>query len=281
LTPQWQPDKFEASQPQEGEHTMKLDGKVAIITGSSRGIGKQIALTFAREGAKIAVVARTEREGTSKLPGTIHQTVAEIRALGGTAIPVRTDLTVDADIENMAKRVLEEWGRIDILVNDAAANLNAFVIDLPVKYWDLMMKVNLRGTFLCTKAILPTMIAQKSGNIICMTSIAAKRRAPPGEVCYSITKAGIELFAWGLAQEVKQYNIAVNDLYPTGGVLTDGYKTVFAKRGITEETLRNMKQPEQIAEAALWLAQQTGETFTGHSVNDDEVKALSEKANIQ
>jgi citronellol/citronellal dehydrogenase len=260
---------------------MKLDGKVAIITGSSRGIGKQIALTFAREGAKIAVVARTEKEGTSKLPGTIHQTVAEIRALGGIAIPVRTDLTVDVDIENMAKRVLEEWGRIDILVNDAAANLNAIIVDLPVKYWDLMMKVNLRGTFLCTKAVLPTMIKQKGGNIICMTSIAAKRRAPPGEVCYSITKAGIELFCWGLAQEVKEHNIAVNDLYPTGGVVTDGYKTVFAKRGITEETLRNMKQPEQIADAVLWLAQQTAGTFTGHSVNDDEVKALSEKSLIK
>ena len=257
---------------------MKLDGKVAIVTGSSRGIGKQIALTFAREGAKVAVVARTEKEGTSRLPGTIHQTVAEIRALGGTAIPVRTDITVDEDIENMAKRVLAEWGRIDILVNDAAANLNAMIVDLPVKYWDLMMKVNLRGTFLCTKAVLPTMIKQKSGNIICMNSIASKRRAPPGEVCYSITKAGIELFCWGLAQEVKEHNIAVNDLYPTGGVLTDGYKTVFAKRGITEESMRRMKTPEQIAEAALWLAQQSGETFTGHSVNDDEVKELSEKA---
>jgi len=255
---------------------MKLDGKVAIVTGSSRGIGKQIALTFAKEGAKVAVVARTEKEGTSKLPGTIHQTVAEIRAAGGTAIPVRTDLTVDADIENMAKRVLEEWGRIDILVNDAAANLNAYVIDLSVKYWDLMMKVNLRGNFLCAKAVLPTMIAQKSGSIICMSSVAAKRKAPPGEVCYSITKVGIEFFAWGLAQEVQQHNIAVNDLYPTGGVATDGFKTVFAKRGVSEDMLARMKTPQQIADAALWLAQQTGATFTGHSVNDDDVRAFIE-----
>jgi citronellol/citronellal dehydrogenase len=258
---------------------MKLEGKVAIITGSSRGIGRQIALTLAKEGAKIAIVARTEEEGKSKLPGTIHQTVADIRALGGTAIAVRTDITVDADIENMAKRVLEEWGRIDILVNNAAANLNAFVVDLPVKYWDLMMRVNLRGTFMCTKAVLPSMIERKSGNIICMTSIAAKRQAPPGEVCYSITKAGIELLAWGLAQEVKPYNIAVNDLYPTGGVTTDGFKRVFAKHNLPEELLKSMKTPEQIAEAALWLAQQTGETFTGRSVNDDEVRAFREKAN--
>jgi citronellol/citronellal dehydrogenase len=259
---------------------MKLEGKVAIITGSSRGIGKQIALTFAQQGAKIAVVARTEEESKSKLPGTIHQTVAEIRARGGTAIPIRTDITVDSDIENMATRVLEEWGRIDILVNNAAANLNAFVVDLPVKYWDLMMRVNLRGTFLCAKAVLPAMIEQKSGNIICMTSIAAKRQAPPGEICYSITKAGIELFAWGLAQEVKPFNIAVNDLYPTGGVKTDGFKTVFAKHNLPEDLLKSMKTPQQIAEAALWLAQQTAETFTGHSVNDDEIRILSQKTNL-
>ena len=253
---------------------MKLEGKVAIVTGSSRGIGKAIALQFAREGAKVAIIARTEKEGESKLPGTIYQTADEIRALGGVALPIRTDLTVDEDIENMAKHVLAEWSRIDILVNNAAANKNDMVVDLAVKYWDLMMKINLRAMFLCTKAVLPTMISQKSGSIICLSSVAAKRKAPPGEVCYSITKVGIEFFAWGLAQEVKQHNIAVNDLYPTGGVATDGFKTVFAKRGVTDEILKKMKTPEQIATAALWLAQQNAQTFTGHSVNDDEVKEL-------
>lgn len=249
---------------------MKLAGKVAIITGSSRGIGKTIAVTLAREGAAVVIAARTEKEG-GKLPGTIYQTADEIRAFGGRALPIKTDITVDEEVENMAKRTLEEFGRIDILVNDAAANFNSTILDLSIKRWDLMMRVNLRGTFLCTKAVLPTMVAQRSGNIICLTSIAAKRRAPPGEVCYSITKAGIELFCWGLAQEVKQYNIAVNDLYPEGGVATEGYKVVFQKT-ITEETLRRMKKPEEIAEAALWLATQDASTFTGRSVNDEEVK---------
>ena len=260
---------------------MKLDGKVAIVTGSSRGIGKAIALQFAREGAKVAVVARTEKEGESKIPGTIHQTANEIRAFGGVALPIRTDLTVDEDIENMVRHVLSEWGRIDILVSNAAANKNDMVVDLAVKYWDLMMKINLRALFLCTKAVLPTMIKQKSGNIICMSSVAAKRKAPPGEVCYSITKVGIEYFAWGLAQEVKQHNIAVNDLYPTGGVATDGFKIVFAKRDVTGEILKKMKTPEQIAEAALWLAQQNAQTFTGHSVNDDEVRELAARDKMQ
>ncbi|HEY42232.1 MAG TPA: SDR family NAD(P)-dependent oxidoreductase [Dehalococcoidia bacterium] len=255
---------------------MKLDGKVAIVTGGSRGIGKQICLTFAREGAAVVVVARTEKEGQSRLPGTIHQTVEEIRASGGRAIPVRTDITVDEDVERMARMAIEEFGRVDILVNDAAANVNSSIADLPIKRWDLMMRVNLRGTFICTKAVLPAMMAQRSGNIICMTSIAAKRQAPPGEVCYSITKAGIELFCWGLAQEVKEYNIAVNDLYPTGGVTTDGFNEVFRNRTFSEEELKRRKTPEQIAEAALWLAQQDASTFTGHSVNDDEVRAFIE-----
>jgi len=251
---------------------MKLAGKIAIVTGSSRGIGKQIALAFAREGAAVAVVARTEKEG-GKLPGTIHQTAEEIRVLGGRALPIRTDITVDEDAERMAQRTLDEFGRIDILVNDAAANFNSTVADLTIKRWDVMMRVNLRGTFICTKAVLPTMMAQRSGNIICMTSIAAKRMAPPGEVCYSITKAGIELFCWGLAQEVKEYNIAVNDLYPAGGVATDGFKAVFRNVDLSGSAVEKMKTPEEIAEAALWLATQSASTFTGRSVNDEEVRS--------
>lgn len=249
---------------------MKLEGKTAIVTGGSRGIGKQICLTLAREGANVAVVARTENEG-GRLPGTIHQTVKEIEAAGGRALAVRTDITVDEDVERMAHTCLEEFGRIDILVNDAAANFNATVNDLTIKRWDVMMSVNLRGTFICTKAVLPTMIEQKSGNIIAMTSIAAKRGAPPGEVCYAITKTGIELFCWGLAKEVKEHNIAVNDLYPTGGVATDGFKEVFKHQNLSEDVLKRMATPEQIAEAALWIAQQDAASFTGNSVTHDEV----------
>ncbi|MEE9436875.1 MAG: SDR family NAD(P)-dependent oxidoreductase [Candidatus Adiutricales bacterium] len=255
---------------------MKLEGKVAIVTGGSRGIGKQICLTLAREGAAVVVAARTEKEG-GKLPGTIHQTAEEIRSTGGRALPVRTDLTVDSDVESMVQTTLDEFGRIDILVNDAAANFNATVSDLTIKRWDVMMGVNLRGTFLCTKAVLPAMMAQKSGNIMAMTSVAAKRQAPPGEVCYSITKTGIELFCWGLAKEVKEYNIAVNDLYPKGGVATDGFKEVFKHRDLGEDILSRMKTPEQIAEAALWIVQQDADTFTGRSVNDDEVRELMAK----
>lgn len=252
---------------------MKLAGKTAIVTGGSRGIGKQICLTLAREGANVVVAARTEAAG-SRLPGTIHQTVQEIQQQGGTALAVRTDITVDQDVEQMVESCLSEFGRIDILVNDAAANFNSTVHDLTIKRWDLMMNVNLRGTFICSKAVLPTMIAQKSGNIIAMTSIAAKRRAPPGEVCYAITKSGIELFCWGLAKEVKEFNIAVNDLYPTGGVATDGFKEVFKEKNFGQDMLDQMSTPDEIAEAALWLVQQDAHSFTGNSVTHDEVHEL-------
>ncbi|MCP4751339.1 MAG: SDR family NAD(P)-dependent oxidoreductase [Proteobacteria bacterium] len=254
---------------------MKLDGKIAVVVGGSRGIGKEICKALAGEGAAVAVVARTEKEG-GKLPGTIHRTVDEIRSSGGRALPVRADITVDEDVQGMVQRVLDEYGRIDILVCVAAANFNSLVADLPVKRWDLMMRVNLRGTFICTQAVLPTMMAQRSGNIVCMTSIAAKRMAPPGEICYSITKSGIELFCWGLAKEVKEYNIAVNDLYPTGGVTTDGFRMVFKDKNLGDDILKFMKSPEQIAEAALWMVQQDADTFTGRSVNDDEVRAFME-----
>ena len=248
---------------------MKLAGKVAIVTGGSRGIGKEIALIFAKEGARIVVAARTETEG-GRLPGTIYQTAREIEALGGQALPIRTDITQDEDVDNMIKKTLQQFGRVDILVNNAAANFNSRIIDLPVKRWDLLFRVNLRGTFLCTQGVLPYMMEQKSGNIICMTSPAAKRRFPPGEVAYAITKTGIELFCWGLAQEVKDYNIAVNDLYPAKAVDTDGSRVIFGER---DPSL--LKKPEEIAEAALWLAMQDARSFTGRSVSDDEVRELA------
>ncbi len=249
---------------------MQLVGKVAIVTGSSRGIGKAVALILAREGAAVVVAARTEKE-KEDMPGTIYQTADEIRALGGRALPVKTDITSDEDVERMAQRTIAEFGRIDILVNNAAANYNSSIADLPVKRWDVMMQVNLRGTFICTKAVLPMMITQHRGNIVCLTSIAAKRMAPPGEVCYGITKAGIEFFCWGLAQEVKQYNIAVNDIYPAGLVTTDGMKAAFRNVKLSDDLVRTMKNPREIAEAILWLATRDA-SFTGHSVSDEEVK---------
>jgi citronellol/citronellal dehydrogenase len=127
---------------------MSLEGKVAIVTGSSRGIGKAIALALAEEGVDIVAAARTTDANPVSLPGTVDTTAAEVRALGRRAIGVRMDLTKEEDIEEMMRKTLEEFGRVDILVNNAGISFNGTILELPVKRWDLVMNVNLRGAYL-------------------------------------------------------------------------------------------------------------------------------------
>jgi len=198
-----------------------LGGKVALVTGSSRGIGKAIAIDLARAGAKVAIAARTEAEQQSKLPGTIHATVEEIRAFGGEAMPARLDITREDDVAAMVKAVEDKYGKVDILVNNAGITTPESFMDLTVKKWDLLMSVNLRGTFLCTKAVLPGMIEQRSGNIINISSVAGNV-VIKGSIVYGVTKAALERFTLGLAREMRKHNIAVNalrlDLTATEGV---------------------------------------------------------------
>ena len=128
---------------------MKLEDKVAVVTGASRGIGKGIARALAFEGAMVVVAARTEDKG--KLPGTIHQTVEEIRSQGGHAVAVKTNLVREEEIDNLIKKTLDDYGRIDILVNNAGVNTLENLLETSTKRWDLIMSVNLRSTFLCSK----------------------------------------------------------------------------------------------------------------------------------
>jgi len=144
---------------------MRLSGNVAVVTGSSRGIGKAIAVGLAREGADIVVASRTEIEN-ERLPGTIYKTADEVRALGRRALPVRCDVTSEQSINDMVVKALAEFGRIDILVNNAGVAYPYPLVETPLKRWELMLKVNLTGAFLCIKAVLPKMIEQNSGSII-------------------------------------------------------------------------------------------------------------------
>jgi len=201
----------------------KLAGKVAIVTGSSRGIGKAIALEMARAGAKVAVAARTEAERQSKLPGTIHATVDEISAFGGEAMPVRLDITCEDDVEAMVSAVTDKYGKVDILVNNAGITTPESFVDLTAKKWDLIMAVNLRGAFLCTRAVLPGMIERRSGSIINISS-AAGNVLIKGSIAYGVTKAGLERFTLGLAKEMRKHNIAVNALR-LGLTVTEAVRT--------------------------------------------------------
>ncbi len=190
----------------------RLSGKVSVVTGASRGLGKAMAIALAREGASVAVAARTVKEGQTSLPGTIHETVREIGKLGGEAIAVRCDVTREEDAEALINQANREFGPVDILINNAGITIPEPFLKLTAKKWDLVMNVNLRGTFLCTKAVLPQMVERKSGHIINLSSVLARRVR--FSIPYGATKAAIERLTLGLAREMKKHNVAVNALCP-------------------------------------------------------------------
>lgn len=243
---------------------MQLEGKVAIVTGGSRGIGKAMALALAREGATVVVAGRTESQ-SAFLEGTLADTVAEIERGGGRALAVRTDVTRDADVEALVSKTLDSFGRIDVLVNNAGINLLADLVDLPMRRWDLILNVNLRGTVLCTKLALPAMIERKRGSIINISSIMG-RRAAPGWVAYGVSKAAIERFSEALAEEVKQHNIAVNCLLPAAEVVTPGFSYV-----MKDIDKSHWASPEIMAKALVYLATLDAAAFTGQVVTDVEL----------
>lgn len=244
---------------------MKLANKVAIVTGASRGLGRTIAITLAKEGASVAVVARSEKSGDHFLPGTIADTAAQIEALGGQALAIRTDLTKEEEVRAMVAQTKERFGHIDILVNNAAINFVAPVHELSVRRWDLVLSVGLRAVFLCCQAVLPTMMEQRSGSIINISSILGKRAIPYWSA-YCTSKAGVEHFTRVLAQEVKQYNIAVNSLAPASTVVTEGFSWVMGEGDKSE-----WDPPEVMGRAAAFLATLDANTFTGEIVTDREL----------
>src|SRR3990170_2403766 len=147
-----------------------LSGQVAVVTGASRGIGRAIAVEFARAGADVVVTARTSEAVPSKLPGTVEETARQVEALGRRALAISADVTNEEQVQAMASRTLEEFGQVDILVNNAGISFPAPFHQTPLKRWDLVMNVNLRGPVMCTQAFLPSMMERRSGSIINVSS---------------------------------------------------------------------------------------------------------------
>lgn len=256
---------------------MSLSGKVAIVTGSSRGIGKAMALGLAREGAAVVVAARSETERPSA-PGTIYATTAEIEALGGKALPVRCNVREEESIYAMAQRAIDAFGRIDALVNNAGVGTYRPFLEATVKEWDLVMDINLRAAFICCKAVAPVMVDQGGGSIVNISSHAAANifsstlNADQGtEIAlmgqaYGAAKAGLERFTWGLAAELGRYNIAVNALKPLRPVLTEGFQ---AQR--PDADFSTWATPEDMVKAAVFLAQQDARGLSGAVVTAEEI----------
>ena len=249
--------------------SMKLRDAIVVVTGASRGIGRAAALALAREGADIVCAARSTEAAPSRLPGTIEETVREVEALGRRALAVACDVSRDEDVEELALRTLDHFGRIDCLVNNAAVNSWEQFADISIKRWDLVLKVNLRGTVLATKAFLPRMIQQRSGRIINVSSGATtdlEIAAELGIIPYAVSKVAIETLTEGLALELRPRGIAVNCLRIETSVVTEGARLLNPDADYSD-----WETPEGAAEALLWLATQEP-SYTAHVVTIAETR---------
>jgi len=220
---------------------MKLKDKVAVITGAGRGIGKAIALACAREGAKVAICARTGSE--------VEQTAKEIRLIKTEAEGWVCDVSVEQSVKEFINNVIEKFGRIDILVNNAGVMTRPVPTpELEVKKWDYTMAVNLRGPFLMCQAVLPIMMKQRSGSIINVSSMIG-RGAYPNFIAYATSKWGLEGFTQTLAAEVRSSHIRVNSVEP--GVVA------------TKLTGYSGSKPESVTEVFVYLASDDAKGVTG------------------
>lgn len=230
---------------------MKLQDKVAVITGGGRGIGKAIALAYAREGAKLAVCARTASE--------VEETAKEIRLIKAEAEGWVCDVSVEESVKELIKNVVEKFGRIDILVNNAGVMTRPVpTTELEVKKWDYTMAVNLRGPFLMCQAVLPIMIKQKSGSIINVSSMIG-RGAYPNFIAYATSKWGLEGFTQTLAAEVRSSHIRVNSVEP--GVVA------------TKLTGYSGSKPEYVTEVFVYLASDEAKHVTGKMLSSSGWKS--------
>jgi NAD(P)-dependent dehydrogenase (short-subunit alcohol dehydrogenase family) len=234
----------------------KLENRTAIVTGASRGIGKAMALAFGREGANVVAIARTTE--------SIEAVAEEIRGMGMRALEVTADLSVETDIERIAHETRSRFGRIDILVNNAAIiHPRIDLVNFDSSLWRKVIDVNLTGTALLTKAVLPSMIENRFGKIINIASIGG-RKGGKSRSAYRVTKAGLISLTESVAAEVKDYGIDVNSICP-GGVDTEGYREAFGSRG-REENPKLMK-PEDIAALGVFLVSEASWAITGTAID--------------
>jgi citronellol/citronellal dehydrogenase len=238
-----------------------LANRVAIVTGSSRGIGRAIALGLARDGCNIVVAAKSV-ESSERLPGSIFTVAREVEAAGAQALPIRVDVRDSDQIEAMVARAMERFGQVDILINNAGALWWEPMAETPVKRFDLVMQVNVRAAFLAARAVLPGMIDRRWGHIINMSPPIDPQIAP-GKIAYCISKFGMTLLTFGLAEEARDYNIAVNSLWPT--TIIESQASINWGLGKREM----WRKPDILVDCVTRIVQKEPSEITGQAILDE------------
>jgi citronellol/citronellal dehydrogenase len=245
---------------------VSLRGKTVFITGATRGIGREIALRCARDGANVVVTGKTS-EPHPKLAGTIHTVAREIEAAGGRALPVQLDVR-DADAVAVAvKQAVATFGGIDCLVNNASAIALTGTLDTPVKRLDLMLAVNLRGTFVCSQACIPHLGKAPNPHILTISPpLNMKPRWFKDHVAYTMAKYGMSMCTLGMAEELRGFGIAVNSLWPRTTIATAAIEVHFP-----EAILKASRKPAIMADAAYAILNRGSRSATGNFYIDEEV----------
>jgi NAD(P)-dependent dehydrogenase (short-subunit alcohol dehydrogenase family) len=259
------------------ERTGKLEGRVVVVTGASRGIGADIARLFASEGGRIVCAARTLREGEHPLAGSLETTVAAIRRDGGEAIAVTANISEPEECAALIRAARDAYGPVDVLVNNAALTYYVPIQDYPINRWVRSWAVNLHAPFILSKLVLEDMIPRRRGSIVNISSAAAvgpgrgpyrEAAAIRGGTCYGAEKAALERFTQGLAEEVYAHGISVTALSPSQVVPTPG--TVHHKLVTSMDDPRG-EPPILMARAALLLATEPLDTVTGRVTYSQQI----------
>jgi citronellol/citronellal dehydrogenase len=250
---------------------MNLQGKTLFITGASRGIGLAIAKRAAKDGANVVIAAKTA-ELNPKLPGTIHSAAAEVVEAGGQALPIQTDIREESSVTAAIEQAVKRFGGIDILVNNASAISLTSTPETPMKRFDLMFGVNVRGTYLCTQACLAQLLksaqAGRNPHVLNMSPpLSMKAHWFKNHVAYTMAKYGMSECTLGHSAEFKPLGIAVNSLWPRTAIATAALQMI---PGID---IGKCRRPEILADAAYLVLTSDAKTTTGNFFIDDEVLA--------
>ena len=245
---------------------MTLAGKTLLITGATRGIGKAIALRAARDGANVVVLGKTDAPHP-KLPGTVHDTVRELEALGGQALACVADVRSDEQVARAVAAAVERFGGIDVLVNNASAIQLTGTLATEMKRFDLMQQVNARGTFLCSKLCIPHLAKAVNPHILMLApppTLEPRWYGP--HLAYTLSKLGMSLCVLGLSEELRAQGIAVNGLWPRTAIATSAVENLLGGAPLVARS----RKPEIVADAAHAILTRNSRETTGRFFIDDE-----------